>query len=325
MFFIVFFAFAQLGFLLFGTQVQEFSKFDDAIFTLLRTILGDFDFHAIERADPFLGPLFFLAYVFFVFFVLLNMFLAIINDTYSEVKAEIAAQKNEFEIGDYFKRGYNNVLGKMGARNKYIDIENALKMANSDGQITYEEIRQNLKKCNFSDLEIEMFFARYDRDGNFVFTTDETNRILNDIDNDRVDRPPSVQSNRPLTGREARSARSSRIMSIQNQKKNLAVGGITGEEYQVLGRRVDRMEKSIGSIVTKIDTVLAKLETMERGRNKRKATMSKILGTITESDGLDDEAKRVQIEGLVRKELDHWDSSRPSTSESDKNDKDKKA
>ena len=54
-------------------QVQEFSKFDDAIFTLLRTILGDFDFHAIERADPFLGPLFFLAYVFFVFFVFLYL------------------------------------------------------------------------------------------------------------------------------------------------------------------------------------------------------------------------------------------------------------
>ena len=51
--------------------MHEFSRFDDAIFTLLRTILGDFDFHAIERADSFLGPLFFLAYVFFVFFVLL--------------------------------------------------------------------------------------------------------------------------------------------------------------------------------------------------------------------------------------------------------------
>ena len=55
-------------------QVHEFSRFDDAIFTLLRTILGDFDFHAIERADSFLGPLFFLAYVFFVFFVLLVSF-----------------------------------------------------------------------------------------------------------------------------------------------------------------------------------------------------------------------------------------------------------
>ena len=32
------------------------------------------------------------------------MFLAIINDTYSEVKAEISAQKSEFEISDYIKR-----------------------------------------------------------------------------------------------------------------------------------------------------------------------------------------------------------------------------
>ena len=32
------------------------------------------------------------------------MFLAIINDTYSEVKADIASQKNEFEMTDYFKK-----------------------------------------------------------------------------------------------------------------------------------------------------------------------------------------------------------------------------
>lgn len=32
------------------------------------------------------------------------MFLAIINDTYSEVKAEIAQAKNEFEISDYFQQ-----------------------------------------------------------------------------------------------------------------------------------------------------------------------------------------------------------------------------
>jgi len=32
------------------------------------------------------------------------MFLAIINDTYSEVKAEISMQKSEFEISDYIKR-----------------------------------------------------------------------------------------------------------------------------------------------------------------------------------------------------------------------------
>lgn len=79
-------------------QVKDYSSFSDSIFTLLRTILGDFDFYALERANRVMGPIFFLAYVFFVFFVLLNMFLAIINDTYSEVKEEIAAQKNDFEV-----------------------------------------------------------------------------------------------------------------------------------------------------------------------------------------------------------------------------------
>ncbi len=52
-----------------------------------------------------------------------------------------------------------------------------------------------------------------------------------------------------------------------------------------LTHRVDRMEKSIGSIVSKIDTVLVKLDHMERNKSKRKAAMSKILGTITEDDG----------------------------------------
>jgi hypothetical protein len=52
-------------------KVNDFRSFGDAIFTLLRTILGDFDFHAIENANRVLGPIFFISYVFFVFFVLL--------------------------------------------------------------------------------------------------------------------------------------------------------------------------------------------------------------------------------------------------------------
>ena len=112
----------------------------------MRAMLGDFDFPGLQSAHYILGPAFFFGYIFIVFFILLNMFLAIINDTYSEVKEEIAAQRNDFEIADYFKRGYNNMLGKVGKRSKLIDIENALKLANADGLVTFDEVRQNLKK-----------------------------------------------------------------------------------------------------------------------------------------------------------------------------------
>lgn len=162
MFFIVFFAYAQLGYLLFGMEVESFSTFAKCMyedltsescqtnvrfkrwllikpplplrsFTQFRIILGDFDYDAIDRANRVLGPIYFVTYVFFVFFVLLvdhyhllcnilniyknkqtrgsifilfhqNMFLAIINDTYTEVKEELSSQKNELQITDLIKQ-----------------------------------------------------------------------------------------------------------------------------------------------------------------------------------------------------------------------------
>lgn len=44
-----------------------------------------------------------------------------------------------------------------------------------------------------------------------------------------------------------------------------------------LVRRVDRMEHSIGSIVSKIDAVIVKLEVMERAKMRRRDVLGRIL------------------------------------------------
>lgn len=49
-----------------------------------------------------------------------------------------------------------------------------------------------------------------------------------------------------------------------------------------LVRRVDRMEHSIGSIVSKIDAVIVKLEAMERAKLKRKEVLGRLLDGVTE-------------------------------------------
>ena len=95
-----------------------------------------------------LGPIYFLTYVFFVFFVLLNMFLAIINDTYSDVKSDISTQKSDFELGEYFKRGYDKILTKMNIKkDKIVDIQKALAAAdaNSDKNLNFDEWRAELR------------------------------------------------------------------------------------------------------------------------------------------------------------------------------------
>jgi polycystin 2 len=74
------------------------------------------------------------------------MFLAIINDTYGEVKAEIV--KSEIELSCFIKRGYNKVLEKYNLkRDKIVDIQHALKMAdlNGDKQIDFDEWRNDLR------------------------------------------------------------------------------------------------------------------------------------------------------------------------------------
>jgi len=95
------------------------------------------------------------------------------------------------------------------------------------------------------------------------------------------------------------------------------------EEFTVLSRRVDRVEHSIGSIVSKIDAVLLKLEAMDKAKIKRRETMTKLLDSISEqsSQGGDDN-RRERLEKLVRDELETWDSEsqmkRPASSQSRK-------
>jgi len=332
MFFIIFLAYAQLGYLVFGTQVKDFSTFQESIFTLFRIILGDFDFHELEAANRILGPIFFMTYVFFVFFVLLNMFLAIINDTYSEVKAEISMQKSEFEISDYIKRGYNKVLEKLSLKKDRIrDIQDAIVSAdlNNDKRLDWEEWRLDLKMRGIPDAEIEAVFAKYDQDGDLILNEQEQKRLHDDLEKQRSDLTNEIDnmeksgmdgSSRPASARskgavshvsQHDSAHDSDDDECDDDDEDYTPTSkkyASKDEFQVLTRRVDRMEHSIGSIVSKIDAVIVKLEAMERAKVKRRENMGKLLDTVQDEDKGTAEAGKQAMERLVREELERWDS-----------------
>ncbi len=82
-------------------------------------------------------------------------------------------------------------------RDKMIDVENAIKLANEDGNVTVDEIRVALKNCDFSNAEIEMFFGNSDKDGDGTITVEESNEDFvstdseSSDDDDDPDRPKS--------------------------------------------------------------------------------------------------------------------------------------
>uniref|UniRef100_A0A8C2FAK9 Polycystin-2 n=1 Tax=Cyprinus carpio TaxID=7962 RepID=A0A8C2FAK9_CYPCA len=316
MFFIVFLAYAQLAYLVFGTQVNDFSTFQACIFTQFRIILGDFDFSEIEEADSVLGPIYFTTFVFFIFMILLNMFLAIINDTYSEVKADMAQQRSEMEITDLIKKGYNRAMVKLKLKKTSInDVPDSLHQA--AGKLSFDELRQDLRGKGHSDAEIEAIFAKYDLDGDQELTEHEHQQMRDDLEKEREDLDLEHSSlPRPVSGRSfSRSQDDSEEDDDEDsghssRRRGSSSGGVSYEEFQVLVRRVDRMEHSIGSIVSKIDAVIVKLEAMERAKMKRRDVLGRILDGVMEDErmGRDPELHREQMDRLVREELERWES-----------------
>ncbi|XP_072534568.1 polycystin-2 isoform X2 [Salminus brasiliensis] len=315
MFFIVFLAYAQLAYLVFGNQLNDFSTFQACIFTQFRIILGDFDFSEIEETNRVLGPIYFTTFVFFMFMILLNMFLAIINDTYSEVKADMAQQRSEMEITDLIKKGYHKAMVKLRLRKTTVDdISDSLRQAG--GKLNFDELRQDLRGKGHSDAEIEAIFAKYDLDGDQELSEHEHQQMKDDLEKERDLDLERSSLPRPLSGRSfSRSQDDSEEDDDEDsghssRRRGSSSGGVSYEEFQVLVRRVDRMEHSIGSIVSKIDAVIVKLEAMERAKLKRREVLGRLLDGVMEDErmGRDTEVHREHMEKLVREELERWES-----------------
>ncbi|XP_064190727.1 polycystin-2 [Anguilla rostrata] len=316
MFLIIFLAYAQLAYLVFGTQISDLSTFQGCIFTQFRIILGDFKFSELEEANRVLGPLYYTTFVFFVFFILLNMFLAIINEAYSEVKGDMAQQKSEMELTDLIKKGYNQAMVKLRLKSTTVDdISESLRQAG--GKLNFEELRQDLKGKGHTDAEIEAIFSKYDHDGDQELTEHENQQMRDDLEKEREDLDlersslPRAASSRSFPRSQDDSEEDDDEDSgHSSHRRGSSSGGVSYEEFQVLVRRVDRMEHSIGSIVSKMDAVIVKLEAMERARLKRRDVLGRLLDGVMEDErtGRDSSLHREQTERLVREELERWES-----------------
>jgi len=83
------FAASQAFMLCFGANLFEYRNMTSSFLALIRALLGDFSFEDLRRTNRFLGPILFVVFVVLAVFVLLNMFIAIISESYDETKDEL--------------------------------------------------------------------------------------------------------------------------------------------------------------------------------------------------------------------------------------------
>lgn len=85
-FLVAFLAFAQVAILAFGSSVPAYSSVVNVFRTQFSMFVGgDADYRELESAHKFLGPIYFFIYMTAMATILINMFLAILNEAYREV------------------------------------------------------------------------------------------------------------------------------------------------------------------------------------------------------------------------------------------------
>ena len=110
-FLVFFFSYSLFAFAVFSKDLPEFYNFVATCETVMGILLGAFDYLSIAEAAPVLGPLFFFSFMVFGTFILMNMFLTIVLDVFSEVKESIDEQENEYEIVDFMIRRFRKFTG----------------------------------------------------------------------------------------------------------------------------------------------------------------------------------------------------------------------
>jgi len=88
MFAIVFVAYAAMAMLLYGHALPQYSTFGRTMITLFLVTLGDFDYQELMTVTQTFTPVYFFSFIIIVFFVMLNMFIGIIAESYASENAK---------------------------------------------------------------------------------------------------------------------------------------------------------------------------------------------------------------------------------------------
>ncbi|ESP00683.1 hypothetical protein LOTGIDRAFT_157972 [Lottia gigantea] len=110
LFILMFFGFISSGYILFHSNIAEFKTLYDALFTCFTYLLGKNHLQQMLVVAPILGALFFSLFVFYVIFILLTMFQAILNSGITTVRNEVCSEEQPYGVVDVLMNMYRGLI-----------------------------------------------------------------------------------------------------------------------------------------------------------------------------------------------------------------------
>ncbi|OON13657.1 PLAT/LH2 domain protein, partial [Opisthorchis viverrini] len=100
-FMVIFMAFVLVFYLLYTDTLDGFRTFLSSVETSLQIILGKFDFTSMYERELILGPLMFAVFTLCIIFIVISMFLAILDESFHSVMQDIRLQSGDHEMTQF--------------------------------------------------------------------------------------------------------------------------------------------------------------------------------------------------------------------------------
>eukprot|EP01029_Cantina_marsupialis_P022499 TRINITY_DN5498_c0_g1_i1.p1 TRINITY_DN5498_c0_g1~~TRINITY_DN5498_c0_g1_i1.p1 ORF type:complete len:1091 (-),score=219.12 TRINITY_DN5498_c0_g1_i1:247-3519(-) len=181
---LVFFGFCTAALLVFSSGIYEYRNFLEVTLTLFRSALSDMDYKEMYELYQYFGPFFHLLFQTFVFIIFMNVFIAILDDTFTETKniASIDDMDPELrKIKEFLENNKLNValsaLGRKGVLEWGLDDADE----NKDGLIDRNEFKKALRKDpkmkDLGDSVLDALFDKFDKDNSGGLNAEEVKDI----------------------------------------------------------------------------------------------------------------------------------------------------
>uniref|UniRef100_A0AAV1T7H5 Ryanodine-inositol 1,4,5-triphosphate receptor Ca2 channel (RIR-CaC) family protein n=1 Tax=Peronospora matthiolae TaxID=2874970 RepID=A0AAV1T7H5_9STRA len=122
-FFTIFFGFAVMGFLTFGTFVRQYHSLSASLASCFQMLLGAFDYEEIHTANPTMAAIFFFSFMISIYLICVNMFIAIMSEYYSlaqnEKKALEENKRQNIVVDSKEKKGDEDFYDSL----QFMDVE----------------------------------------------------------------------------------------------------------------------------------------------------------------------------------------------------------
>ena len=159
-------AYVQLGTLLFGSTVASCSSFFQSLRTVLQMMIGGkAPFFKMQITDSVLGPLFVFIYTMSMIWVLLSMFVAILNDSYTDSREMGLDHLEDIKLANFMKQelkdGCRNLKLTIGSLFCWRDSRGKYRVCEPDGEITsgHESLKERDLNTCLSNSRAPMLLA----------------------------------------------------------------------------------------------------------------------------------------------------------------------